>query len=75
MLEKDDMLLAFSDGITDTMNCDNTTFGRQRLEELVRPYAGGCSDLLSLLVEQANQFAGEVEQFDDITLMAVKRKN
>ena len=75
LLEKDDMLLAFSDGITDTMNCDNTTFGRQRLEELVRPYAGGCSDLLSLLVEQANQFAGEVEQFDDITLMAVKRKN
>ena len=32
ILEKDDMLLAFTDGITDAMNGDNSTFGRQRLE-------------------------------------------
>lgn len=68
------MLLAFSDGITDTMNSENSTFGRQRLAKLVRGFPGGCSDLLSLLVDQAHQFAGGVEQFDDITLMAVKRK-
>lgn len=73
LLEKDDLLLAFTDGITDTMNSDNITFGRKRLEELVCHYAGGCSDLLSLLVEKAQQFAGGVEQFDDITLLAVKR--
>ena len=72
--EKDDILLAFSDGITDTMNGDNTTFGRQRLEELVRGFNGGCAEVLSLLVEKAQQFAGGVEQFDDITLLAVKRK-
>jgi len=73
-LENEDMLLAFSDGITDTMNNENNTFGGQRLEELVRGFPGACSDLLSLLVDQAHQFAGGVEQFDDITLMAVKRK-
>ncbi len=75
ILEKDDLLLAYTDGITDTMNGDNSTFGRQRLEELVRGYPGGCSELLSLLVNQAQRFAGGVEQFDDITLMAVKRKD
>jgi len=73
-LETEDLLLAYSDGITDTMNSDNSTFGRQRLEGLVREHTGGCSELLSLLVDQAQQFAGEVEQFDDITLLAVKRK-
>lgn len=73
-LEKEDMLLAYTDGITDTMNSKNSTFGRQRLEGLVREYTGGCSELLSLLVAQAHEFAGGVEQFDDITLLAVKRK-
>jgi len=75
LLEKDDMLLAFSDGITDTMNCDNTTFGRQRLEALVREYTGTSAGLLKLLVDEGQHFAGGVEQFDDITLLAVKRKN
>ena len=73
-LGNDDMLLVFSDGITDTMNSENSTFGRQRLEGLVSEFTGGCSDLLNLLVTQAHQFAGGVEQFDDITMMAVKRK-
>ena len=73
-LEKEDLLLAYTDGITDTMNGDNSTFGRQRLEGLVRGYPGGCSELLNQLVDKAQQFAGGVEQFDDITLMAVKRK-
>ena len=73
LLEKDDMLLAFTDGITDAMNGDNSTFGRQRLEGVVRKFSGSCSKLLNLLVDEAQQFAGGVEQFDDITLLAVKR--
>ncbi len=72
-LQKDDLLLAYTDGITDTMNAENSTFGRERLEGLIRGYAGKCPDLLNLLVTHARQFAGGVEQFDDITLMALKR--
>ena len=67
------MLLAFTDGVTDAMNGDNSTFGRQRLEGVVRKFSGSCSKLLNLLVDEAQQFAGGVEQFDDITLLAVKR--
>ena len=74
VLEKEDLLLAFTDGITDTMNGENSTFGRQRLEGVVREFSGGCSELLALLVDQTHKFAGGVEQFDDITLLAVKRK-
>lgn len=73
-LEKDDLLLAYTDGITDTMNAENNTFGRQRLEGVLREPTGSCLELLSTLVTKANQFAEGVEQFDDITLMAVKRK-
>lgn len=73
LIEEGDLLLAYTDGITDTMNINNVTFGKQRLLELVREYPGSCPELLSLLVTQASQFAGDIEQFDDITLMAVKR--
>ena len=56
------------------MNAENNTFGRQRLEGVLREPTGSCLELLSTLVTKANQFAEGVEQFDDITLMAVKRK-
>ncbi|MDD2522817.1 MAG: fused response regulator/phosphatase [Anaerolineaceae bacterium] len=72
-LEKDDLLLAYTDGITDTINAENSTFGKRRLEDFVRGFTGVGPDLLNLLVTQAHEFAEGVEQFDDITLMALRR--
>ena len=70
---KNDLLLAFTDGIPDAVNVDKTSFGKERLLELIK-----CNDvipvtLLKNIEEQLCQFVGKADQFDDITLLAVKR--
>jgi serine phosphatase RsbU (regulator of sigma subunit) len=72
-LEKGDLLLAFTDGIADTMNSEESSFSRERLARVLIEGEATCDLLLQKIVEQANLFAGDIEQFDDITMMAVKR--
>ena len=73
-MEKDDLLLAFTDGISDAINSDNSSFGRERLSKALTGREPTCDLLLQKIVEQAVAFANGAEQFDDITLLVVKRK-
>jgi sigma-B regulation protein RsbU (phosphoserine phosphatase) len=68
-----DLLLAYSDGVTDALNNQEEAFGRDRLSELLKGEHSQCVRLLQRLEEQIEQFAGESAQFDDITALAVKR--
>jgi sigma-B regulation protein RsbU (phosphoserine phosphatase) len=72
-LEKEDLLLAYTDGITDTMNSEDYSFGKERLAGAFAKREPTCDLLLRKIVEQANRFSNGVEQFDDITMMAMKR--
>jgi phosphoserine phosphatase RsbU/P len=72
-LEKDDLLLAFTDGIPDACNRANESFGRERLLELLQQGDTIPAGLLKQVGEQLHQFIGPVDQFDDITLLAIKR--
>lgn len=75
LIEKDDMLVAFTDGIPDARNSGDESFGHEHLRNLLN--AGGASPdkLLEFIGEQATQFIGAAKQFDDITLLAVKRNS
>lgn len=75
LIEKDDLLLAFTDGIPDACNSADEVFGREHLRSLLN--AGGASpdQLLACVGEQIHQFIGATKQFDDITLLAVKRNS
>jgi two-component system response regulator len=74
LMEKNALLVAFTDGITDALNIDEEFFGRERLLKLL----GGADTTPALLLknieEQLHQFIGLADQFDDITLLAVKKK-
>lgn len=72
-LADDDLLLAFTDGIPDTLNINGDFFGRQGLEELF-PHRSTPTKLLNNIADHLNRFIGEADQFDDITLLALKRK-
>ena len=72
-LEKDDLLLAYTDGITDAMNSKDDSFGKERLAKVLSEREPSCDLQLRKIVEQANVFSEGVEQFDDITMMAIKR--
>jgi len=71
-LANDHLLLAFTDGIPDTQNIDKEFFGNDRLQALLTPNSTPAR-LLGRIESELNQFIGEAEQFDDITLLAVKR--
>ena len=72
-LEKNDLLLAFTDGIPDALNLENDSFGSERLIELLNGGDTTPAALLKNIEERLRQFIGTADQFDDITLLAVKR--
>jgi sigma-B regulation protein RsbU (phosphoserine phosphatase) len=74
-LHKDDLLLAFTDGVPDATDANQVLFGKDRLSKLVQ--AGGASPaaLLGSIEAEIGRFVGAAPQFDDITLLAVKRKS
>ena len=69
-----DLLVAFSDGVTETQNEAGEEFGEDRLiglllQERTRP----ASFLQDLVADSLRNFAGAAPQYDDITLVVLKR--
>lgn len=60
-----DRLLLYTDGLNEGINESNEEFGYDRIKETLETADG---DLLGALYEKARDFAGESEQFDDITM-------
>jgi sigma-B regulation protein RsbU (phosphoserine phosphatase) len=72
-LEPGDVLVAFTDGISEAMNLDDEEWGEDRLLETVR----GCKissaqQLLECIFDAATRFAGTAPQHDDMTLVVVR---
>ena len=55
------------------MHLDGDFFGNERLLALLTPNPTP-AELLNKIESGLNQFIGEADQFDDITLLAIKRK-
>jgi sigma-B regulation protein RsbU (phosphoserine phosphatase) len=72
-LEPGDLLLGYTDGISETMNGDNDEWGEARMIEAVKA-AGDCTaaELISKLLEAADKFAGGAPQHDDMTAVVVR---
>ena len=72
-LRDGDLLIAFSDGLTETTNAADEEFGSDR----VIAAAGGCTDrlprgVLAAILESARGFAGGQPFRDDLTLLVVR---
>jgi serine phosphatase RsbU (regulator of sigma subunit) len=75
VLAKDQMLLAFTDGVPDSLNEENVPFGTDRLFEIVGRGAMGSAATLKNIETQLHRFIGMADQFDDITILAVKQNS
>ncbi|MBR5376441.1 MAG: SpoIIE family protein phosphatase [Lachnospiraceae bacterium] len=70
-------MLIFTDGITEAINCDKIQYGDDRLKETVRIHydENGLSYhpdmLVNSIIDSVKEYAGDLEQFDDITCAAV----
>jgi sigma-B regulation protein RsbU (phosphoserine phosphatase) len=73
MLEKGDILLAFSDGVTEAMNEASEEFGDDQLVSLIRSRHGQePRKVLEDLLEDVKKFCGDAVQSDDVTMMVVR---
>jgi phosphoserine phosphatase RsbU/P len=72
-LEPGDILMAFTDGISEAMKTDGEEWGEERLiEKLVSLPEMSSSDLAQRLFEAADKFADGAPQHDDMTLLVLK---
>jgi sigma-B regulation protein RsbU (phosphoserine phosphatase) len=68
------MLLLYTDGALDAVDQSGQRFGPDRLvETLSRNRQAGAQDLCDRAVADIGAYRGNVEQFDDLTLVAVRR--
>jgi serine phosphatase RsbU (regulator of sigma subunit) len=69
-----DVLLAYTDGVTDAQDPDGTRFGDGRLRATVEAAAGGgAAALLASVLAAVDTFARGSPPADDITLLALER--
>jgi sigma-B regulation protein RsbU (phosphoserine phosphatase) len=71
-----DMFVFFSDGILDARNSSGEMFGRDRLQKVVEQHTGGSAyDVVSAIFAAVCDFVGDVEAFDDQTVVVLKVKD
>jgi sigma-B regulation protein RsbU (phosphoserine phosphatase) len=72
-LEPDDVLVAFSDGLTEARNTDGEEFGEERLLTCVRAYRElAPTALLESLLGAVRQFSGDTAPGDDLTVLVLR---
>jgi sigma-B regulation protein RsbU (phosphoserine phosphatase) len=72
-LHEDDLLVLYTDGVTEAENSSNELYGEERLEELMGTIRKTTSaEIIVSIVEDIKKFAGDAPQSDDITLLVMK---
>jgi len=73
-LESGDLLLLYTDGLTEALDSSGFEFGVERLRETLIANAGdGAVQTLHILSRSVIAFAGSQPQHDDITLIALRK--
>jgi sigma-B regulation protein RsbU (phosphoserine phosphatase) len=69
-----DLLLFYSDGLTEAMNAERQLFGEEQLEAVLAANQGGnAQEVLEAIVDAVRAFCGDTPQSDDLTLFVVRR--
>jgi serine phosphatase RsbU (regulator of sigma subunit) len=72
-LEPGDILLGYTDGVTEAVAVDGSFFTRASLASLMEKPSSTATELLDRIAESLQVHIGEADQFDDITLLAIRR--
>ncbi len=71
---KGDMFFTFSDGITDAVNRKGEDYGLERLEKMIFENTDlNASKIKKAIVNDVIKFSEGADQFDDLTLLVIKR--
>ncbi|NLT51107.1 MAG: SpoIIE family protein phosphatase [Ignavibacteria bacterium] len=71
-IQKGDLLVFFTDGITEAMDCNRNEYSDERLEGFIRTnYSLPAQEFLDKLILDVRNFSEGTEQSDDITCLAI----
>jgi len=74
-LQKDDVLIMFTDGISEAMNRKGEEFSDERLEKFAKEIVNeSANNILNKIQTEVQKFTDGANQSDDITLVVVKVK-
>lgn len=74
LLERDDCLVLYTDGVTETLNPEGDEFGVNRMMQSVRASANdGADAIVKRIFEDVREFTGATPQNDDMTLIAIRK--
>ena len=72
-LSEGDILLLYTDGLTEAFNIEMEQFGAQRLADFLQNAADlSASDMLQVVRQGVDAYSGDVRLSDDMTLVALK---
>jgi phosphoserine phosphatase RsbU/P len=73
-LQPSDLVALFSDGVTEAQDEREQEFGEARTADFIRPIANEPAELIvEKVFNEIDRFAGAAPQYDDITLLVIKR--
>jgi sigma-B regulation protein RsbU (phosphoserine phosphatase) len=71
-LEPDSTIFLYTDGLTEAMNIEHKQFGIKRIEEVIHANSQlQPQQLLETISNKVNEYVGNAEQSDDLTLLAI----
>jgi sigma-B regulation protein RsbU (phosphoserine phosphatase) len=69
-----DVLVVYSDGITEAENPHDEMFGEERFKEIICEYASaGCAQLEDQILDSIREFTEGMAQTDDMTCVIVHK--
>jgi len=73
-MQKGDILFLYTDGIPDAQSDYEARFGEERLVDSLKKYSQGadCKAICEGVQKDVEDFMGHADQFDDITMLALK---
>lgn len=73
-LDPGDVLVAYTDGVSEAMNSEQEEWGEEQLAATTLPARTmNCGELIGRIMRAADSFAAGAPQHDDMTLVVIRR--
>lgn len=72
-LKPDDLIVFYTDGVTEATDLEDEQFGLERLEAILKEHHNlSAEELKELIYDKVLEFQGKAESFDDLTVVVLK---
>ena len=74
-LDSGDLVIFYTDGVTETVNIDDEYYDEERLEQVAKTCnEGDAAHICNFIYQAVMDFQGDADQFDDLTLLVLRKK-